>query len=161
VNFWGIVNCTSSFLPLVRAARAAGDAAAVCNVLSDFALLALPTKAPYAASKHAARAYTECLFAELASEGIRVTAAYPGATATEVVVRGYAVDSVKQAREARFLARGMNPDIVGERIVKAVERGRARTLIGIDTRGIDVATRISPRLAQYLVARLWRRIPFL
>jgi short-subunit dehydrogenase len=161
VNFWGTVNCTTAFLPLLRAARDSRRSAAICNVLSDFALFSLPTKAPYAASKHASRAYTECLSAELFGEGIQVTAVYPGATATGLVMRGYATDPVKQDREAHWLAGGMNPAFVGERIVRAIERGRIRALIGRDARAIDFATRLFPAFVQYLVARFWRRIPML
>ena len=43
VNFWGVVNCTTSFLPLLRSALDADGEACVCNVLSDFALLSVPT----------------------------------------------------------------------------------------------------------------------
>ncbi len=161
VNFWGVLHGCRAFLPHLRAAAGRGEGAAVCTVLSDFALLSLPTKAAYAASKHAARALTEALGAELAGTGIAVTAAYPGATATDLVRRGYAVDPAKQAREARMLAGGLAPEVVARRIVRAIERGRARVLIGRDTRLIDAATRLAPALVQRAVRRLWRRIPFL
>ena len=161
VNFWGIVHGCRAFLPHLRIAAERGEAAAVCNVLSDFALVSLPTKAAYSASKHAARAFTEALGAELYATGITVTAAYPGATATELVRRGYAVDQVKQQREAEFLARGMRPDVVARKIVRAIERGRARVLVGNDARLIDVATRLAPGVVQAVVRRFWRRVPFL
>src|SRR6185503_9678995 len=73
VNFWGVVHGCQAFLPHLRAAARRGEAAAVCNVLSDFSLFSLPTKAAYAASKHAARAFTEALGAELHGSGIAVT----------------------------------------------------------------------------------------
>ena len=151
VNFWGVVHRRRAFLPFLRAAAGRGDAAAVCNVLSDFALVSLPTKAAYAASKHAARAFTEALGAELYGTGIGVTAAYPGATATEFVRRGYAVDQIKRQREAQFLARGMRPDAAARKILRGIERGRARVLVGNDARLIDAATRLAPSLVQAVV----------
>ena len=160
-NFWGVVHGCQAFLPHLRATARRGDPAAICTVLSDFALCAFPTKAAYAASKYAARAVTEALRAELHGSGITVTAVYPGRTATALIERGRAVDENKRAREAAFLARGMSPEKVARAIVRALERRRARVLIGLDTRAIDLATRISPNLFNLLVARFWRRIPFL
>jgi short-subunit dehydrogenase len=161
VNFWGIVHSCRAFLPQLRASARNGGRAAVCNVLSDFALFSLPSKAAYAASKHAARALSEALGAELYGTGITVTAVYPGATATALVQRGYAVDQAKRAREAEFLSRGMHPSVVGRRIIRSVEREQARVLIGRDARLIDAATRLSPGFVQAAVRRFWRRVPFL
>ncbi|WP_158508958.1 SDR family NAD(P)-dependent oxidoreductase [Gemmatirosa kalamazoonensis] len=59
VNFWGVVHGCRAFLRHLRAAVRRGEPAAICNVLSDFALFALPTKAAYAASKHAARSVVD------------------------------------------------------------------------------------------------------
>jgi short-subunit dehydrogenase len=173
VNFWGVVHTTRAFLPELRRAAAGGapagsgalagseGLASICNVLSDFALFSLPTKAAYAASKHAARALTEALGAELHGTGIVVTAAYPGATATNLLSRGHAVDEVKRRREAEFLEKGLAPEIVARRIVRGIEAGRIRVLIGRDTRAIDLAARLAPGFVQAGVRRLWRRVPFL
>lgn len=161
VNFWGVVHACRSFLPALRATAARGERAHLAIVLSDFALLSLPTKAAYAASKHAAKAFTEALAAELNGSGVRVTAIYPGATATDIVRRGHAVDPAKRDVEAEFLAKGLPPEEVARRIVRAVDAGRARVLIGGDTRAIDAATRLAPGALQAGVRRLWRRVPFL
>jgi short-subunit dehydrogenase len=161
VNFWGTVHMCRALLPALRAAASANGRAAICNVLSDFALFSLPTKAPYAASKHAARAFTEALAGELEGSGVRVTAVYPGATATDLVRRGYAIDEAKRDVEAGFLDKGLAPEVVAARIVRAIDAGRSRVLVGRDTRAIDAAVRFSPGLVQAGVRRLWRRVPFL
>lgn len=161
VNFWGIVNSCRAFLPSLRAAAKRGEGAAVCNVLSSLALLSLPTKAGYGASKLAARALTESLGAELHGTGIVVIAVYPGATATALVARGRAVDERKRQREAEFLARGMRPDKVASKIVRGIERERTRVLVGNDARLIDIATRVAPSVVQAVIRRFWRRVPFL
>lgn len=161
VNFWGVVHTSRAFLPSLRRAAGSGGSAAICNVLSDFALFSLPTKAAYAASKHAARALTEALGAELHGTGIVVTAAYPGATATNLLHRGHAVDDAKRQREAEFLEKGLAPEVVARRIVRGIEAGRIRVLIGRDTRAIDLAVRLAPGFVQAGVRRLWRRVPFL
>lgn len=161
VNFWGTVHTSWFFLPLLRRSRELGRPAAICNILSDFALLSLPTKSAYAASKHAARALTEALGAELHESGISVTAAYVGRTATELVARGFAVDREKQAREAAFMKRGMPPERVARKVLHAVARGRARVVVGRDAMALELATRLSPSLLQAAIRRAWRRVPFL
>jgi short-subunit dehydrogenase len=55
----------------------------------------------------------------------------------------------------------MRPETVARKIVQGVERGKARVLIGRDTRAIDAATRLAPGLFQAAVRRFWRRVPFL
>lgn len=70
--------------------------------------------------------------------------------------------SVGACRRAHaFLARGMRPEIAAGKIVRGVERGTARVLVGRDTRMIDAATRLAPGLFQAAMRRSWRRVPFL
>ena len=161
VNYWGVVHACRAYLPALRASAASGRATAIAVVLSEFAFFSLPTKAAYAASKHAAHAFTMALAGELTGSGVRVTAVYPGATATDIVVRGEAVDPVQQAREAEFLARGMAPAAVAVALLRAVERGHARALVGADTRLLAFANRIAPSMTQWAVRRWWHRVPFL
>ena len=161
VNFWGTVHTSLAFLPHLRRSRALGRATAVCNILSDFAFVSPPTKSAYAASKYAARAFTEALGAELHDAGISVTAAFVGATATQLVRRGVAVDREKQAREAAFLERGMLPERVARKVLRAVVRRRARVVVGVDARALALATRLSPALVEFAMRRAGRLLPFL
>jgi short-subunit dehydrogenase len=134
----------------------------VCNVLSDFALLGLPTKSAYCASKFAVRGFSEALRAELAGSSVGLTCAYPGPVATGLVERGRAWDTAKQAAEARFVEANAIPVAkVARRIVRGIERGRARVLVGKETWAIDLATRLAPALTNTLVGRLRGRVPFL
>ena len=161
VNYWGVVHACRAFLPALRASAASGHATGIGVVLSEFAFFSLPTKAAYAASKHAAHAFTVALAGELTGSGVQVTAVYPGATATDIVMRGEAVDPVRQAREAEFLSGGMAPAVVAVALLRGVERGRTRVLIGRDARLLAIANGIAPSLTQWAVRRWWRRVPFL
>jgi short-subunit dehydrogenase len=161
VNFWGMVLMCRELLPALRESARRGRRAAIGNVLSDFALFSLPTKAPYAASKHAARAFSESLGAELHGTGISVSSIYPGATATGIVGRSFMVDESKRQIEADFLAKGLPPAAVARAMLHGIDRGRSRVLIGRDTRAIDLTTRLAPTLVQAAIRRSWRRVPFL
>ncbi len=161
VNYWGVVHTCRTFLPALRAVGTAGRPVHLGVVLSEFALFVLPTKAAYAASKHAAHAFTLALAAEMAGSGVHVTAVYPGATATAFITRGEASDGPRQAREAAIVARGMSPARVAARILRGLERGRARVLVGVDTWAVAIAMGWAPRLTQWAVRRWARHLPFL
>lgn len=159
VNFWGAVHCCRAFVPELRS-TAMGSGAAICFVLSALALSAVSGKAGYSASKHAAAALAEALAAELAGSGVSVTSVFPGATRTDLVARGFAVDPVRQEIEARHLAKGMSPDRVARRAIVAVERGRSRVVVGVDARLIDVLARHSPGMNRRLLRLYRRHAPF-
>jgi NAD(P)-dependent dehydrogenase (short-subunit alcohol dehydrogenase family) len=155
VNFFGTVNACRAFVPRISAGGH------VVNVASSFAWLGFPGKSAYAASKAAVRAFTEALRIELEPRRIGVTLLFPGPVDTELVRSGRAVDPDQREREAAFLARrGLPPERVAERCLRAVERNRSRVLVGLDYRLLDWLARASPELALWAVAWLSRRMPF-
>lgn len=158
INFWGMIYGCKFFLPHLRKA----DEAHIVNVASDFGLFGLPTKTGYCATKFAMRGFSEALRAELYESNIGLTCIYPCAVNTQIVKMGRAADQDKKDLEANFLeSRSLPPERVAERIVKGIRRNSARVLIGLDTRMIDWATRISPSLTSALIARYQSRVPFL
>jgi NAD(P)-dependent dehydrogenase (short-subunit alcohol dehydrogenase family) len=56
VNGWGMIDVTVTFLPLIRK-----EAGRVVNVASVIGRVALPCTAPYAISKYAVEAFSDCL----------------------------------------------------------------------------------------------------
>ena len=79
VNVSGQVAVTQAFLPLVR--RAGGR---IVNMGSMSGVLAPPFLGPYAASKFAMEALTDCLRVELKPWGIQVIIIEPGGIATPI-----------------------------------------------------------------------------
>ncbi len=157
VNLWGMLHGCRVVLPLMRR-QGSGH---IVNMSSDFGLIGLPSKTAYCATKFAIRGFSEALRAELADSGIRVTCVYPGAVDTNLIRTSRAADPTKRDREAQFVAARATPvDAVARQIVRGIERGQARVLIGRDTFLIDALTRLSPRLANALVTRLSKRLPF-
>ncbi len=87
VNLIGLVQTTTTFLPLLRAS----PQAVILNVSSGLASDTwLASNAPllqaisYSTSKTAANSYTIALAQELKKEGIKVNAATPGVTSTKL-----------------------------------------------------------------------------
>lgn len=79
-NYWGLLRVTRAFAP----GLAARDGGAIVNILSIGALASVPFCSSYCASKAAAWSLTQSTRAELARQGTKVVAVFPGPIATEM-----------------------------------------------------------------------------
>jgi NAD(P)-dependent dehydrogenase (short-subunit alcohol dehydrogenase family) len=143
VNLWGVVHGVRSFLPLLRTA----DEAHIVNLSSMVAFVGLPQNAAYSLTKGAVRSFTEALRGEVRGDGIGVTCVHPGAIRTNIMVsaRGSQAARLADLSRSRIAALAMRPpDAVARRIVAAIERDRARTLVGPDARALDLFARVVP-----------------
>jgi NAD(P)-dependent dehydrogenase (short-subunit alcohol dehydrogenase family)/uncharacterized OB-fold protein len=80
VNYLGLLRLAQAFGPAMRARAAEGAASATAwvNLLSIYALAALPSHGTFSASKAAAFALSQNLRAEMRHAGIRVINVFPG-----------------------------------------------------------------------------------
>jgi NAD(P)-dependent dehydrogenase (short-subunit alcohol dehydrogenase family) len=155
VNFWGVVHGTKAYLPWLLEQ----NEGAVVNTSSIFGIVAWPTQGTYNATKFAVRGFTEALRHELRETGVLAVAVHPGGVATNIVKSArFYVDSggadheqlqLEFARVAR-----LSSDQAAEIIVKGVERGRGRVLVGHDARAVDLLQRLVPERYFDVVARL-------
>lgn len=84
LNFYGALYGIRAVLPLMRAQ---GDGH-IINVVSGIAFAPMPLQSMYAATKAALNSLTLSLRAELWDDGIRLTSATPGTTATPIWAAG-------------------------------------------------------------------------
>lgn len=143
VDFWGVVNGTKAFLPHVMRS----DRGHVVNVSSAFGLMAAPSYSAYNAAKFAVRGFTESLRQEMALGGhpVKVTCVHPGGIRTTIArTAGYAagLDAAELADSFERRIARTDPDAAAHTILRGVERGSARVLVGADARVVDVLTRI-------------------
>jgi short-subunit dehydrogenase len=160
VNFWGVVRGCRAFVPQLSGR----PGAAIVNVASVFALAAPPTQAMYAASKAAVRAFSDVLREELREAGVHVMVVLPGGVRTRIAESARIVDLAGTADSpadlaARFrrIAR-TSPEQAATAIVRALERGDTRLLIGPDARLGDLLARLAPARASAWVSALARRV---
>lgn len=157
VDFWGVVNGTKEFLPHIMKS----DRGRIVNLSSAFGLMAAPGYSAYNAAKFAVRGFTESLRQEMESAGnrVKVTCVYPGGVRTSIartartavgVDRADVVESFEQ-RIART-----DPADAARTILRGVERGRPRVLVGPDARVVDVATRVLGPAYQWLLPAAMR-----
>lgn len=145
VNFFGVVNTVTAFLPILMSR----PAAAIVNVSSMSAFIAFPGQTIYGASKAAVKLFTEGLYAELRDTPVTVTAVYPGAVDTNILDNsGASAPGFDNDAQIPMTS----PAAAAQQIVTGLEKGSYRALIGWDSRGFDVASRVAPKLATDLIA---------
>jgi len=146
VNFWGVVNGTRSFLPILLEQ----DQGSIVNVSSVFGLVGWPAQSMYCASKHAVRGYTEALRHELRGTNVRAVTVHPGGIKTNIVKNArFHMDDLgrtdKAALERDFESVAFTtPAKAAKTIQKGVEAGRGRVLIGADAVGYALLARVMP-----------------
>jgi len=145
INFHAVVRLTRAFLPLLRTR----DEARIVNVSSVFGIVSPPGQTAYSASKFAVRGFSNALRHELAGTRVGVTVAHPGGVATAIarnarVPAGVAPELIAERRALAERMLRMPPERAGEIIVHAVERGRARVLVGADAVVVALLERLLP-----------------
>ena len=153
VDFWGVVNGTKAFLPHLIAS---GDGH-VINISSVFGIFAVPTQSAYNAAKFAVRGFTEALRQEMLTtkRPVKVTCVHPGGIKTNIARNADQTegrDHEKLSKEFDKLAQ-MSPDKAARIILRAVEKGRARVLVGWDAKAMDAFVRLTGSGYQGISAR--------
>ncbi|HXX15066.1 MAG TPA: SDR family NAD(P)-dependent oxidoreductase [Candidatus Eremiobacteraceae bacterium] len=154
INFWGVVYGVTYFLPLLKREKQAH----IVNTSSLLGLFGASGQGAYCASKFAVRGYTESLHHEMLGTNVRVTCVHPGFVRTAIAEHAKlgqrAGADLRQESMSRFqkVAR-TDARIAAEKILRAVELGRARVLIGIDAYFVDVWQRLKPASYWNFIAR--------
>jgi short-subunit dehydrogenase len=145
VNFWGTVTMCRAFLPVLRTR----PAASLTNMSSLSALVAFAGQTVYGASKGAVKQYTEGLYQELAGDPIEVSAIFPGNIATEISKNS----GVAMLDAGSKKVRATTPRHAGVTIVRGIERGSFRIVVGNDAKALDRLVRLAPRWTTNLIAK--------
>jgi len=145
INFNGLVRMTRAFLPALRAS----DDACLVNISSLWGLASPAGQTAYSASKFAVRGFSNSLRHELAGSPISVVVVHPGGIATSIAQNARLPAGESEAKTQRRRARvqkmlRMPPEQAGEIIVRGIEKGKPRILIGTDARIISLLERILP-----------------
>ncbi|WP_020668776.1 SDR family NAD(P)-dependent oxidoreductase [Amycolatopsis nigrescens] len=142
INFWGVVHGTKAFLPHLIAS---GDGHLV-NVSSVFGFVGVPTQSAYNAAKFAVRGFTEALRQEMLIERqpVGVSCVHPGGIKTNIVRDARSGGEMRMDKVDRDFQRIAltTPERAAETIVKGVERGKPRILIGPDAYLFDAIPRL-------------------
>ena len=165
VNFFGAIAVTQTFLPLLRTGRGR-----IVNISSISGLVAFPFMGPYASSKFALEAISDCWRVELRPWGIHVALVEPGDIDTPIWDKG--IETLKGVRdelprEAHELygpvfglaeksgRRGIPADRVAEVVEHALtaRKPKIRYLVGSDAKRVSIFRRLPARFLDWVISR--------
>jgi NAD(P)-dependent dehydrogenase (short-subunit alcohol dehydrogenase family) len=133
VNLKGVVYGAETFVPLIKSH---GEGGHIVNTASLAGLVSPPRMEPYSATKYAVLAMSEGWAAQLAPLGIGVSVLCPGFVRTRIHEssrtrqerygahrEASAGDNEQRAATAKAIESGLDPLVVGERVLEAIKAG--------------------------------------
>lgn len=130
-----------------------GEGGTIINVASAAAYLPSKSMVAYSTTKAAVLGFSESLRADLADEGITVTAVCPGFVNTNIakntIYAGLTAEQQERARakaDAAYRRRNYTPEATARAIVKAIRTGPAVLPIAAESRIGYAMRRISPSM---------------
>jgi NAD(P)-dependent dehydrogenase (short-subunit alcohol dehydrogenase family) len=154
INFWGVVYGVTYFLPLLKKEKRAH----IVNTSSLLGFFGASGQGAYCASKFAVRGYTESLHHELLDTNVGVTCVHPGFVQTAIAenakVGQQAGANLRRESLSRFekVAR-TDAGTAAAKILRGVEQGKTRVLIGPDAYFVDIWQRLKPASYWNLIAK--------
>jgi NAD(P)-dependent dehydrogenase (short-subunit alcohol dehydrogenase family) len=154
INFWGVVYGCKFFLPYLKQQ----DEAHIVNLSSVFGLVGVPLQTSYCATKFAVRGFSEALWVELKPHGIGVTSIHPGGVRTNIAKTARTTHEDLRQQGVDLLDRvSITPEKCAAQIVSAIKKNKQRKLVTRETVFVDGLKRLSPTLAQVMLARGYER----
>lgn len=141
VNLWGVVHGSKAFLPQLIETHGH-----LVNISSVYGLVGMPELSAYSAAKFGVRGFTEALRQEARLKGwpVQVSCVHPGGIRTGIARASRLparLDLETEAQRFDAVAR-TSPEKAATAILRGVERGRARILVGADARLFELGARL-------------------
>ena len=152
-NYFGVVNGCVAAVPRLR--DAGGALITVGSLASD---MPSPPMGVYSATKHAVKAYVECLRMELAADGIpiSVTLVKPSGIDTPIGqhAENHGSDAGKEAGEAQIPPPVYDPQLVADAILDCAVHPRREVTVGGIGRAQVLFSQHFPALYEWLAPRV-------
>lgn len=152
LNFYSVVRCTNLAMPQLQA-----TSGSLVNIGSLASKTGWPRMAPYAASKHALAAYTHQLRLEGPSN-VHVLHVCPGPIKRPDAGKRYDAESKDMPSSARqpgagAKMKGLEPEQLAQRIVRACENRRPELVVPGKSRILFAIAQLSPFIGDWLLNR--------
>lgn len=149
-NLLGTIALTKAILPAMIKNKS-GHIATVSSLMGK---IGTPLRSSYAASKHGLHGFFDSLRAEVKDQNIKVTIVCTGFVRTNISLNALTATGEKQATMDEKTNAGLNPDIVAERILKAIKKQKEEVNIG----GIEILAvyvkRFFPALFSKIISKI-------
>ncbi|MDZ7898931.1 MAG: SDR family NAD(P)-dependent oxidoreductase [Arcicella sp.] len=146
INLYGVIRMTKAFIPEMLAQNQGH----IVNISSIFGIIGVPYQSAYCTAKFGVKGFSDVLKMELRDTDIKVLSVHPGGIKTKIAsnakvsenqdLRQVAADLEKFERESLI----NTPEYAAEVIIKGIEKGKQRILIGRDAKIIDILARTFP-----------------
>ena len=166
INLWGVLHGTKLFLPHLIAS---GDGH-VINISSLNGVMAQANMSHYCGAKFAVRGITETLRLEMEASGapVKTLSVHPGGIKTNIASnatiaardRGEEITAKEIAIEKTYNEKllKMSPDAAADSILKAVEKGKPRVMVGNDAKALDLLIRVTPSHSLTIISKAMNRM---
>ncbi len=126
VDYFSGVVLTKKMLPSM-VAKGSGHIIAISSIVG---LFGFPLRSAYSAAKHALHGFYESVWAELHTQGIRVTVVCPGRILTNVSLHALTKDGSPHGVMDHGQSNGISAETCARKIIKAVRKNRKEIYIG-------------------------------
>jgi len=126
VDYFSGVILTKKLLPAM-VAKGSGHIIAISSIVGMFGF---PLRSAYSAAKHAMHGFYETVWAELHTQGIRVTVVCPGRILTNVSLNALTKDGTPHGIMDHGQSNGITAETCARKIIKAVRKNKKEVYIG-------------------------------
>jgi len=126
VDYFSGVILTKKLLPAM-VVRGSGHIVGISSIVGIFGF---PFRSAYSAAKHAMHGFYETVWAELHTQGIRVTMVCPGRILTNVSLHALTKDGTPHGEMDHGQAIGITAGTCARKIIKAVRKNKKEVYIG-------------------------------
>jgi len=126
IDYFSGVALTKKLLPAMLA-KGSGHIIAISSIVGIFGF---PLRSAYSAAKHAMHGFYETVWAELHTQGIRVTVVCPGRILTSVSVNALTGDGTAHGEMDHGQENGITAETCARKIIKAVSKNKKEVYIG-------------------------------
>jgi short-subunit dehydrogenase len=150
VDYFGTILLTKAVLPQM-ATQGAGHVVVISSVMG---YVGTPTRAAYAAAKHALHGWFDSLREEVRASGVSVLIVCPGYVRTNVSLNALTGSGAPLGSMEGVIARGIPPERCAAAVLGAIDRGREEILVG----GPEIWAARAKRWFPRTFSRVLRRI---
>ena len=126
VDYFSGVILTKKLLPAM-VARGSGHIIGISSIVGIFGF---PLRSAYSAAKHAMHGFYETVWAELHTQGIRVTMVCPGRILTNVSLHALTKDGTPHGEMDHGQAGGITAETCARKIIRAVRKNKKEVYVG-------------------------------
>lgn len=151
INLWGVIYGTKAFLKHLKVR----PEAYVINLSSVFGLVGINGQSPYCVTKFGVRGFSQALRFELRDTNVKVMNVHPGGIKTRIAHNSKNPDLTEKEKKEqadKFVEKARTTVAsAANQIIKTMQKGKERLLIGPDARLIDRVTRLYPTKAVKMI----------